>query len=313
MNENQQIPQSTNSKKKKLKGWQIVLIIIGCIIVIGAIANGKKTEDSEKASTSSVNPTEYKDVNYITLYNNSDDYKDKYVKICGKIDSIGKNVAGTTYITIKEGLSGGITTELYCNISDNKADSVSAYKEGDYVEITGKVGNKTLGSLNIDNCEVVANGDSVKKKVDEYSKQEESAAKSESSLKLEERKVDKQSYINTCNEYTYKEIARNPNNYKGKQAKFNGQVIQVVENGNNVVLRVNITKEANEFADGGYLYDDTIYVEYTYKSNNESRILKDDIIDLYGVLNGTKTYSSTLGGEVTIPYLLAEYVDIKTE
>lgn len=320
MNENQQIPQNekATAPKKKLKGWQIALIIIGCVIVIGVIFSNKDSDEAQKTSTSSVNsaasvsPTEYKDVNYITLYNNSGDYKDKYVKICGKINSVGKNVAGTTYITIKDGLPSGITTELYCNILDNKADSVSAYKEGDYVEITGKVGDKTINSLNIDDCEVVSSGDSVKKKIDEYSKQEESSAKAESSLKQKEDKENKKSYINSCKEYTYKEVARNPKNYSGKKAKFNGEVVQVVENGNNVVLRVNVTKEANEFADNGYLYSDTIYVEYTYKSDNESRILEDDIIDIYGTLNGTKTYSSTLGGNITIPYLLAEYVDIKS-
>lgn len=244
--------------------------------------------------------------------NEAERMKLKYVKICGKINSVGKNVAGTTYITIKDGLPSGITTELYCNILDNKSDSVSAYKEGDYVEITGKVGDKTINSLNIDDCEVVSSGDSVKKKIDEYSKQEESSAKAESSLKQKEDKENKKSYINSCKEYTYKEVARNPKNYSGKKAKFNGEVVQVVENGNNVVLRVNVTKEANEFADNGYLYSDTIYVEYTYKSDNESRILEDDIIDIYGTLNGTKTYSSTLGGNITIPYLLAEYVDIKS-
>ncbi len=191
---------------------------------------------------------------------------------------------------------------MYCNILDSKADSISAYKEGDYVEITGKVGSKLFGTLDIDECEIVGSGDSVKKKMDEYSKQ-----------KSEESKVDKENYLSSCKEYTYKQIARNPNDYKGKNAKFNGEVIQVMENGNDVILRVNITKEANEYADSGYLYSDTIYVEYTYKSDNESRILEDDIIDLYGVLNGTKKYTSTFGGDITLPYLLAKYVDIKSK
>ena len=67
----------------------------------------------------------------------------------------------------------------------------------------------------------------------------------------------------------------------------------------------------NEFAEGGYLWDNTIYVEYTRKTENESRILEDDIIYLYGTLNGVTTYTTVLGSDVTIPYMLAEYIDIQ--
>ena len=49
---------------------------------------------------------------------------------------------------------------------------------------------------------------------------------------------------------------------------------------------------------------------YTRKSENESRILEDDIINMYGTLNGTKTYDSVLGSSITIPYLIAEYIDV---
>lgn len=120
----------------------------------------------------------------------------------------------------------------------------------------------------------------------------------------------KSDFIDTCKEYTYKEIARNPEKYKGNHAKFKGQVIQVQENGNDIVLRVNVTAEENEFVEGGYLWEDTIYVEYTRKSNTESRILEDDIITMYGTLNGLKEYSSVMKSQVNIPYLIAEFVDI---
>lgn len=113
-----------------------------------------------------------------------------------------------------------------------------------------------------------------------------------------------------CNTYTYKEIARNPKNYEGKKAQFEGQVIQVIENNDDVIMRVDITKEKNEFAENGYLYSDTVYVEYTRKSSDESRILEDDIIMMYGTLNGLKSYDTIFGSNETIPYLKAEYVDI---
>lgn len=112
-------------------------------------------------------------------------------------------------------------------------------------------------------------------------------------------------YKAACASYKYKDIARNPNDYKGKSAKFTGKVAQIQENGLSVILRVNVTK-------GEYgMWDDAIFVEYTRNNENESRILEDDIITLYGELDGIKTYSAVLGNEVSIPLLKAHYVDIQ--
>jgi len=109
-------------------------------------------------------------------------------------------------------------------------------------------------------------------------------------------------YKPLCSSYAYEEIARNPNNYVGKDSVFTGQVIQVQESGDLIVLRVNVTKDENNF------WKDTLYVEYTRKSKNESRILENDIVNLYGTLNGIKTYTSVLGQGVSIPYLSAEFI-----
>lgn len=137
-----------------------------------------------------------------------------------------------------------------------------------------------------------------------------SKMESKKESKTEKPTESKEKYIESCKEYGYKDISRKPNNYKGKRAKFEGQVVQVQESYGTVVLRVNVTKEENEFAEGGYLYSDTIYVEYKYKDDNEDKILEDDIVTLYGTLNGTKTYTSIVNSDVTVPYLKAEYVEI---
>lgn len=137
-----------------------------------------------------------------------------------------------------------------------------------------------------------------------------SKVESKKESKTEKPTESKEKYIESCKEYGYKDISRKPNNYKGKRAKFEGQVVQVQESYGTVVLRVNVTKEENEFAEGGYLYSDTIYVEYKYKDDNEDKILEDDIVTLYGTLNGTKTYTSIVNSDVTVPYLKAEYVEI---
>ena len=114
----------------------------------------------------------------------------------------------------------------------------------------------------------------------------------------------KKAYCNSCKTYTYKEIARNPDSVKGERAKFTGKVIQVLEDGSSVVLRVNITAKK-------YYYDDTIYVKYTRKSDDEDRILEDDIVNIYGTLSGLESYTSITNQTITLPKVYAEYIDIK--
>ena len=104
--------------------------------------------------------------------------------------------------------------------------------------------------------------------------------------------------------YTYDEIARNPSNYFFEKLKFKGEVIQVMEDGDEYILRVNVTK-------GNYYWDDTILVYYTKKYSSEPRILEDDIIMLYGYGFDTVTYETVMGASVTIPAVMAEYIDIQ--
>lgn len=113
------------------------------------------------------------------------------------------------------------------------------------------------------------------------------------------------SYKQQFQEYSYEDIARNPQKVIGENAKVTGTVIQVLENGLSVVMRVNIAKQGNSYN------SNIVYVEYRRKSNDEDRILEGDIVDIYGTLNGLKTYNNVLGAEESLPFISAEYVDIK--
>jgi hypothetical protein len=110
-------------------------------------------------------------------------------------------------------------------------------------------------------------------------------------------------YKNQCQSYSYEQIARNPDSYMNKYAVFEGQVVQVMESSGTYVLRVNVTP-------GEYYWEDTIYVTYVKKDSTEPRILEDDIITMYGILEGTETYTAVLGNTITIPKMTAEYITI---
>lgn len=109
-------------------------------------------------------------------------------------------------------------------------------------------------------------------------------------------------YKSECTSYSYNTIARDPDAYMFTYGKYTGEIIQVLEDGNDLQLRVNITKER-------YGYSDTIFVFYTRKEG-ESRLLENDIITIYGMNMGTISYESVLGATITIPSVYAEYIDL---
>ena len=57
------------------------------------------------------------------------------------------------------------------------------------------------------------------------------------------------------------------------------------------------------------IYKDTIWVNYTY-SSDWGKILEDNIVDIWGVLNGTKTYTAVLGNKITVPKVDARSIEI---
>lgn len=123
-------------------------------------------------------------------------------------------------------------------------------------------------------------------------------------LKIACTTISETNYKNQCKAISYDNLARNPDKYISEYVKFTGQVIQVMEDGQDVQLRVDVTR-------GDYgIYEDTVYVEYFY-SDGEIKILEEDIITFYGISAGTITYETVMGDEVTIPGVAAEYIDIE--
>lgn len=102
----------------------------------------------------------------------------------------------------------------------------------------------------------------------------------------------------------FKAISRDPNSYEGKNYKFTGKVVQVMEESMEsytyVVMRI-ATKGS---------YDDVVYVSYL-RDNDEARILEDDRVTVYATCLGLYTYETVIGGSVTLPNFLAETVSVQ--
>lgn len=99
---------------------------------------------------------------------------------------------------------------------------------------------------------------------------------------------------------TYDQLARYPDEYKGKFVKFYGKVLQVQESSGIVVYRIGTS--------GGYYSDNVIYVMGN-KVDTGGRILEDDYITVRGRSTGLYTYKSVLGASITIPSVYIEHID----
>lgn len=131
----------------------------------------------------------------------------------------------------------------------------------------------------------------------------EQAAKEESDRKAQEEadkkaqeEAEKKAGYETG--ITFEQLARTPDEYKGKKVKFYGKVVQTIEGS---------TINAIRFAVDGE-YDWILYG--TYLNNLSYRILEDDYITIYGVANGLKSYTATSGAQITIPEVIIDKIDL---
>lgn len=97
---------------------------------------------------------------------------------------------------------------------------------------------------------------------------------------------------------SYEDILRYPEDHKGENIQIYGKVLQKMESGSFVVLRVGTT---------GRYYDSVFYVTY-FVDDTMPRVIEDDYVTIYGSCSGTKTYETIMGGSITIPSMYAEKI-----
>jgi len=92
----------------------------------------------------------------------------------------------------------------------------------------------------------------------------------------------------------YTTLFKNINSYKGKVVYFRGKVLQLVSNGNNQYdLRIG-TQEPD-------YNNNVIYVHYA----GNPMVIEDEIVDVWGTVNGVADYNSVSGTTISIPEVTA--------
>lgn len=98
---------------------------------------------------------------------------------------------------------------------------------------------------------------------------------------------------------TYDQLARTPDDFILEKVKFYGKVVQVMEGNDTTAVRLAVDDN----------YDSIMYCEIPKELIENNRILDDDYVTFSGTSFGLFTYSSTMGGEITIPSMIVDIVD----
>lgn len=98
----------------------------------------------------------------------------------------------------------------------------------------------------------------------------------------------------------YKGVSRDPDDYEGRYVRFNGKVLQVIEDDEFVAFR--IASKGN--------YEDVVFVAMMIPEHY-SRILEDDRVEVSGQYAGLYSYETVRGDTLTIPMVLAETVILR--
>lgn len=212
---------------------------------------------------------------------------------------------------------GSQTININSNINSNNEQNVTAYKltldfsfgtrEGEY---TGSLvngipnGNGEFKSKNSSGLSWVYTGEFVNghfngsgRTVWEDGTKKEGTYENDQLINdLPEESSFKSKCVNIDNSF-----ARNPDNYIEKAIKFTGKVVQVIEGKDNAVdYRISWNNNA----------DSIFWASYVHKTG-ESRVLKDDKVEIWGIYKGSYTYKSIIGAEITIPNVSVQYLDIQ--
>lgn len=139
-----------------------------------------------------------------------------------------------------------------------------------------------------------------KQKMEPYeTKADEDKNKQEEERKRQEEEKKRQAAEEAAKGYdtgiTYDQLARNPDTYKGKKVKFEGKILQVMEDEDD--------GPSYRLAVGGNS-DTVIYAVVPKNLVENKRILEDDWVVFSGVSYGVITYESTMGGNITIPAMI---------
>lgn len=120
----------------------------------------------------------------------------------------------------------------------------------------------------------------------------------------------KEDFINSCQVYSYKDLARNPDDYIGSRIVLEVKIEQIMQGGffdNNEYYRVYTNDEYDFWMGDEYFMND-------FRVDDNTKLLQDDIIRVYGEFAGTQEVTRAISGtKEYVPSINAYYIDLLAE
>ena len=112
--------------------------------------------------------------------------------------------------------------------------------------------------------------------------------------------VSPQAFKDSCKTVEYRVFKKDAGKMVGEPLTFKGEVIQAMESDGTTIMRVAVEKTSY-----GWDYNSVVLVVFP----GELAVYEDDVVQLWGLCNGDHTYESQAGYNITVPSVLALYVE----
>lgn len=176
---------------------------------------------------------------------------------------------------------------------ESNEDWLEGRYEDDYSNL--KVNDKEYGryaNLEVADTITIANGyspDEVVKMTDEKIRLEE-----------EQNQQEIQARKDTAKEIRFAELNKNPEKHAETYVKYQGEILQIMEDESSSIIRLAVTKESY-----GYNFNDVVYITYA----GTTEFVDEDIVTVYGTIMGSYTYESQAGYNISLPHIKAEIIE----
>ena len=161
--ENYGVAETKKKKKPLLKRWWFWVIAVFVLFIIGSVMSSDEQSPSNNTGASSNQKTEEPvlTVSAVTLYNEyeanqvaaDEKYKNKLVEITGVVDTIGKDIVDTPYISFY--IKPYQITTVQCMFSDKESAPLSSISKGQKLTVRGTVSGGTIGQVLVTHCKVM--------------------------------------------------------------------------------------------------------------------------------------------------------------
>lgn len=105
---------------------------------------------------------------------------------------------------------------------------------------------------------------------------------------------------NNYQQVDYDSLAKAPEQYENENLVVTGRVIQVVEGSSETDIRLATSVNG---------YGDVVFVRFDPSILDGNHLVEDQTVAVYGRCTGQETYTAALGQSVSIPGMVADYID----